>query len=185
MNSNRHYIISKGEKKEKSDIGKLLWTVLELLIVAAVIAGIVIALRDVGLAEDGYVSDGWVICKPGDYVNVRETPRKAGEIVGRFECGDRFRTDWVTRNGYLHVYVSLEVEEAWIHCGYVSAWEPEWSGEVMAVSAEGRVALRKYQGGPRTGWAKPGTAIQVYYSTPEWCVTTRGWIRTEFLEAAE
>lgn len=175
----------KSEKRQ--DVLKLIIVIVELIVAVALIIAIIITLRDIGLAED-YQSDAWIICKPGDYVKVRATPKKSGEVVGRFECGDRFRTDWEVKNGYIHVFVSLEVEEAWIHEGYVSAWEPEWkAGETMTISAEGRVACRRWCDGPRidgkAGWVKPGTVVQIFYYTPEWCCTNRGYIRTEYLEA--
>ena len=139
MIHNSDCIISSQKKKEKSDVTRIILVLIQLLIVAAVIVGIIIALNDVGLADD-YIADVYAICQPGDYVNVRATPKKNGEVVGRFDCGDKFRTDWETQNGYLHVFVSLEVDEAWIHLGYVSAWEPEWkAGEKMTISAEAMI----------------------------------------------
>lgn len=186
MNPNSNFIISNRKKEAKSDIARIIWVVIQLLIVAAVIVGIIIALNDVGLADEDYVADVYAICQPGDFVNVRATPKKNGEVVGRFDCGDKLRTDWETQNGYLHVFVSLEVDEAWIHLGYVSAWEPEWkAGEMMTVSAEGRVACRRWCDGPRidgrAGWVQPGTTVQVFYWTPEWAVTNRGYLRSEYL----
>lgn len=185
MIHNSDCIISSQKKKEKSDVTRIIWVIIQLLIVAAVIVGIIIALNDVGLADD-YIADVYAICKPGDFVNVRATPKKNGEVVGRFDCGDKLRTDWETQNGYLHVFVSLEVDEAWIHLGYVSAWEPEWkAGETAVIVSDGRVACRRWCDGPRidgrAGWVQPGTQIQVFYQTQEWCVTNRGYIRTEYL----
>ena len=185
MIHNSDCIISSQKKKEKSDVTRIILVIIQLLIVAAVIVGIIIALNDVGLADD-YIADVYAICQPGDYVNVRATPKKNGEVVGRFDCGDKLRTDWETQNGYLHVFVSLEVDEAWIHLGYVSAWEPEWkAGEKMTISADGRVACRRWCDGPRItgkgGWVQPGTQIQVFYWTPEWSVTNRGYIKSEYL----
>jgi hypothetical protein len=174
----------KNEKRQ--DTIKLILVIIELIVVVALIVTIIVTLRDIGLAED-YTSDAWIICKPGDYVNVREKPAKNGEIIGRFDCGDKFRTDWEVKNGFVHVFVSLEETEGWIHEGYVSAWEPEWkNGETATIIGDGRVACRRWQDGPRidgrAGWVQPGTQIQVFYWTPEWCVTNRGYIRTEYLE---
>ena len=36
--------------------------------------------------------------------------------------------------------------------------------------------------GERLCWLKPMTELQVFWWTKEWCVTTRGMIRTEFLK---
>ena len=159
----------------------------ELLIIAAVVWLIVFFLKGMGLADGAYESDAWVICQPGEYVNVRRNPGKQAEVIGWFNAGDSFRTDWEIRDGWLHAYVSLEESEGWIYVGYVSAWEPEWKGgESAKVTASGRVACRKYCEGPRIsgrgGWVQPGQEVQIWYRTPEWCVTNRGYIRTEYLE---
>ena len=189
MNHTDNFIISNQKKKEKKDVTRIICVVLQLLIVAAVIVGIIIALNDVGLADDYYESDAWVICKPGDLVNVRACPSNKSTSIGLFECGYVFRTDWEAKNGWIHaINLSLEETEGWIYAGYVSAWEPEWkAGETAVIVSDGRVACRRWCDGPRidgrAGWVQPGTQIQVFYQTQEWCVTNRGYIRTEYLEA--
>ena len=160
---------------------------LEILAIVAVVWLLVWAVQGLGIAEDGYESDAWVICKPGDLVNVRACPSNKSTSIGLFECGYVFRTDWEAKNGWIHaINLSLEETEGWIYAGYVSAWEPEWkAGETAVIESDGRVACRRWCDGPRidgrAGWVQPGTQIQVFYWTPEWSVTNRGYLRSEYL----
>ena len=174
----------------KHNAKRILITALEILAIAAVVWVIVFFLQGMGLADGSYESDAWTVCMPGDYVNVRSKPGRNGEVIGRFECGEKVRTDWEIKNGYVHVFVSLEETEGWIHGGYVSAWEPEWlGGAEAAVVSDGRVACRRWTGGPRIsgrgGWIQPGQTVQVWYRTPEWCVTNRGYLKSEYLEVSK
>ena len=102
MIHNSDCIISSQKKKEKSDVTRIILVIIQLLIVAAVIVGIIIALNDVGLADDYYESDAWIICKPGDLVNVRACPSNKSTSIGLYECGYVFRTDWETKDGWIH-----------------------------------------------------------------------------------
>jgi len=158
----------------------------ELLIIAAVVWVVVFFLQGMGIADGAYESEAWVICQPGKYVNVRRNPGKQAEVIGWFNAGDSFRTDWEIRDGWVHAYVSLEETEGWIYVGYVTAYEPEWrEGTEAEIEADGRVACREYCGGPRIsgrgGWVKPGDTVQVWYWTPEWAVTNRGYIQADYL----
>ena len=121
---------------EKSDVKKIVIVAAELVLVAAAVWVIVSGLMAMGLAEDEYRSQAWVMCRPGDFVNVRAKPGTKAEVIGRFDCGDAFMTDWETRDGWIHaVELGLEETEGWIHLGYVSAWEPEWrNGEEAKVT---------------------------------------------------
>jgi hypothetical protein len=89
---------------------------------------------------------------------------------------------------WLHVVdLSLEYTEGWISSRYMVFDEPEWmAGAEATVDADGRVAIRQYIDGPRVtgraGWAKPGSTLQVFWWSKEWCYTNRGFIRSEYLE---
>jgi hypothetical protein len=173
------------EKKKTPEWVKWMILAAEIIAIVAVIWLIIEGLQVMGLAED-YRGDAWVICKPGDFVNVRSAPKKDAEVIGRFDCGDAFQTDWEAKNGFIHVFVSLEETEGWIFAGYVSAWEPEWrEGETAEIVSDGRVACRRWCDGPRidgrAGWVQPGTQVQIFYWTPEWAVTNRGYIKSEYL----
>ena len=169
------------------DVRKWLIVLAELAVIVGLIIGVIVICQDLGVAEDSYVSDAWVICKPGDLVNVRACPSNKSTSIGLYECGYAFRTDWESHDGWIHaIDLPLEETEGWIYAGYVSAWEPEWrAGETAEITSDGRVACRRWCDGPRItgrgGWVQPGTTVQVFYWTPEWTVTNRGYIKTEYL----
>lgn len=159
----------------------------ELIVIAAVVWVIVFFLQGMGLA-DGSRSKLWVMCKPGDYVNVRAKPSTKAESIGYLQSGDWFYSDLETGNGWIHaVDMSLEETEGWVYVGYVVVEEPVWmGGEEATISADGRVACRRWCDGPRIegrgGWVKPGATVQVFYRTGQWSLTNRGYIKTEYLK---
>ena len=129
-------------------------------------------------AED---ADCWVLCRDADYINIREAPRKRAQIGGRALSAMRLTTDGTERNGFLHVVGVTEAGEGWIHAGYVVYSEPVALGREYMIMAEGRVACRKWIGGPRRSWVRDGDIVTVYYWTPEWCLTDRGYIRSDYV----
>lgn len=135
----------------------------------------------------GAASAEWVICKPGDFVNVRREPAKNSEAVGYLEAGDEFRTDGTVKNGFLKVTPFGENGAGWIFAGFVSEERPEKDGGQYVCTAKKRVACRRWANGPRirgrAGWLYNGGNVRVYYRTGEWSVTSRGYIRSEWLEA--
>lgn len=126
----------------------------------------------------------WILSKTN--VNARRTPDGRGEIVGSLDPGDEFRTDGVCKNGYVRALGIGEYGEAWIYSGYVVTDRVEKSGENHVCVAKNRVACRKWCDGPmiggRGGWLKNGSCVQVFWKSAEWCVTNRGYIKTEWLE---
>ena len=135
-------------------------------------------------AEDQMITC-WVMCKPGDYINVRRTPSTNAMAVGSLEAGDWFETDGTSRNGFIRVYGIGEYGEGWIYCGYVSTEEPKEVFERYVCVAKSRVACRRWMNGPKTQnpWLKNGSNVQVFYMTSEWAMTNRGFIQSEWLEA--
>lgn len=126
----------------------------------------------------------WVMCKPGDYVNVRRSPKKNSVAVGYLECGDSFRTDAESKNGFIKCYGVGEEGEGWIYCGYVTTEEPVKVGKRYVCVAKKRVACRRWMNGPQTQnpWLRNGSTVEVFCEADGWAVTSRGYIRTEFLE---
>lgn len=129
---------------------------------------------------------GWVFCKPGDYVNIRREPDRKSELAGFLDVLEEFQTEWETRDGFVRVY-GVGDGEGWIYAGFVSAEKPEEVMETYVCTAKRRVACRRWIDGPRiagkVGWLKNGGNVTVYYRTSEWSVTSRGYIRSEWLEA--
>lgn len=129
-------------------------------------------------SADGY----FILCKPKSSVNARISARKRAETVGWYDCGDYVETDGKTRNGFAHIVnCSLEVNEAWISMRYLVKDKPVICEIKTVIIGSGRVAARGWVNGRRIAWLKPGQEVTVFAITEEWCVTDRGYIRTEFL----
>lgn len=125
----------------------------------------------------------WVICQPGDEVNVRARATRKSESLGRLTTGDAVLFDGTTRDGFCRVKVPLEEPEGWIHAGYLSTEKPvDMGGALYEVRASGRVAARKYIHGPRRCWVVDGSLVNVYWMAGEWAVTSKGFIQAEYLE---
>lgn len=126
----------------------------------------------------------WAMCKPGSYVTIRRSPQKNAMQVGYLDPLDSFQTDGKTKNGYIHV-IDVGNSEGWVHAGYVVTEEPEAAFEQYYCSSLSRVACRRWISGPRVenyGWIVNGSTVQVFYRTEEWSCTSRGYIKSEFLE---
>ena len=138
----------------------------------------------VSMADD--TATAWALCKPGAQVNVRRSASKKSEIVGYLEVTDEFRTDGKTRNGFLHVISMGEYGDGWVYLGFVSTEKPEPVFENYCVIARNRVACRRWCDGPQVagklGWIYNGSDVTVFYVGDGWAVTSRGYIKAEFLE---
>ena len=176
MDSNKkNYIIAEVKRK---DIALAVALVLAIGILIGVALCCAQALVVSAQAED---ADCWVMCRDADYINIREAPRKKAQAGGRALAAMRLTTDGAERNGFLHVVGVTEAGEGWIHSGYIVYSEPLALGREYMIMAEGRVACRKWIGGPRRCWVRDGDIVTVYYWTPEWCLTDRGYIRSDYV----
>lgn len=135
-------------------------------------------------AEETYTT-AYIMCQPHDYINVRAKPSTRSESYGRFISGDSFQIDGRESKGFLHAKVALESNEGWIYAGYVVFDEPQYCNEQYVISSNGRVAALKYIDGPRRCWVKKGSTVTVVYTSSEWCLTNKGYIRTKYLAKAE
>lgn len=174
MNNHRKYYTTSQKAK----------TIIFVLVVALMLMAAAILAVSFCKGED--LVTCWIMCKPGDYVNVRRTPSKNGMEVGRLDCGDGFLTDGTSSNGWIRVYGIGEYGEGWVYCGYVSIYEPRIVGETYVCVAPNRVACRRWMDGPKAQnpWLKNGSLVQVFVMTDEWAVTSRGYIRSEYLEVS-
>ena len=156
------------------------------IVFSAILAVIVVLVGcAIGGAEenDGMVKC-WILCQPGSQVNVRRTPSKNGMEVGFLEVGDWFWTDGSRKDGWIRCYGIGEYGEGWIYSGYVATEEPVKIFEQYVCVAKNRVACRRWMGGPQTSrpWLKNGSNVDVFYMADEWAVTSRGYIKSEWLE---
>ena len=131
-------------------------------------------------ADEGRV---FILCNPKTPVNVRKTPKKGAEIIGRLDFGDWVDTDFKKKNGYLHVYGITEENEGWIFAGYAIDDQPEkMTGAMANIAANGRVMSYRWVNGKRNRWIEVGTQVIVYAISDEWAVTNKGYIRMKYLE---
>ena len=153
--------------------------------IAAIIALILLAVAMTSAAEPE-TKTLYVICKPDSFVNVRAKPTKTASILGYRECGDAVETDGTRKGSYIHcINLSLEADDGWIHAGYLVEDPPSILEEETRYRncSNGRVALRNYVDGKRRSWAKSGANLTVLVMSDDWSLTTRGFIKTEYLEA--
>ena len=161
-------------------------------IIFALIAAVVLAVTCVvhagnlaARAEEQLITC-WVMCKPGDYVNVREWASTSAQAVGYLESGDSFQTDGSSRNGFIKAIELGECSESWVYSGYVVTEEPVPVFENYSCCAIKRVAIRRWMGGPKvekTPWLVNGSDVSVFYIADGWAITNRGYIQSEWLEA--
>ena len=158
--------------------------IVTVLAVIAAAAGFTAGTAANRAAAENVTAKAWVICQKGDYVNLRAKPSTSSRTVGQVDCGDVLELDGTTENGFARV-VNLTIDspaEVWIHTGYIVFDEPRWYGDTMVVVGNAKVAARKCCEGDLRKWLKPDTEVFVYWWTEEWCVTSKGFIKTEYLE---
>lgn len=167
-------------QEERKDLG---WMIAGALAVGMLIGVMLACLAFTGEAYAEDEGDRWVICQPDSFVFIRERPRKTAGESGRLELGDRVRTDGKKRDGYIHIIdASTESGDGWVAARYLVGDPPVIETGKARNASGGRAAIRRYPGGKRTGWLKKGAEVTVYAWTAEWCVTSRGFIRSDCLE---
>ena len=152
-----------------------------LLVVVAVLIGMVIG--SCGKSEET-LAECWAMCKPGSRVTVRREPSKKAAEAGYLECGDSFRTDGVSVDGWIRCYGAGE--GGWVYSGYVVTEKPKMVMERYICCAVKQVACRKWMAGPQIEgkpWLKHGQNVTVFCMADGWAVTSRGYIKSEWLEA--
>ena len=159
---------------------KILKTIVEIALIAFAILLISTILSSITFAED--LTEAWVICQPHDYINVRMKPKRQSMAVGYAEDGDSILTDGKRQNGFLRCYGIGEDGIGWIHSGYVVYEEPTLINKLAYSISNARVACRKCIGGKVRKWLKNLDDVMVYWMTDTWCVTSEGFVKTEYLE---
>ena len=155
------------------------WLVLGMIFGAIALLAVLI-IRDA--AAEPITEQVWVLCDPESYVTLRSGPGKSKEEFGGALCGAELWTDNKTQNGYLHVVdLPAEQSEGWIISRHIVYDRPIEVNAVMQISSDGRVACRKWVGGKVKDWVNNGDRLTVYWMSPTWAVTSRGYIKSEFL----
>ena len=169
--------MNNGKRFRDTEAGKWAITILELLAIAAVVAGVILLLNSAGLAEDAR----YVMCM--DRVNVRLGASSRSDEIGWLEPGDVVFPDGQKKSGFIHCEIpSIEAGEGWVHKGYLVDEPPEKMNRTGIVSSRAKVQARKNVDGKRTRWLKPGGEVRVYWWTSEWCLTNCGYVKTNFIE---
>ena len=175
MKHHKYYTTSQKEK------------IVGLISLIAIIVVITIALTVSFCKGEDALVKCWVMCKPGNYVNVRRVPSKSGMEVGYLDAGDWFMTDAVSADGFLRCYDIGEYGEGWVYCGYVVTEEPEAVMDTYVCCAPKRVACRRWMNGPQVSgspWLTNLSTVYVYYIADGWACTSHGYIQSEYLEAS-
>ena len=134
------------------------------------------------LAGCGAEIECYAICNPESHIWIRRSPKKGSDEIGYLDCGDNFKTDGKTKNGFIHVIGMTEYGEGWVHKGYVVYDKPEIVNCRGTVAATGRVKLQRYVGGKRIGYIKVCEDVKVFAISEDWAVTNRGFIKLKYLE---
>lgn len=163
----------------ESEVWSWIRTVIEIILI---ICGIVAASILFAEAANAETTECWVLCSPESYVCIHGKPSRNDDAFGGASCGTRLETDGKQRNGFLHV-VNVPAEETtgWISAGYIVYSEPKAVNRTATVISDGRLAARKCVGGKIVKWLKPGQEITVIFRSDDWCYTSAGYVRTEFL----
>lgn len=148
---------------------------------ALIIVLVITFLQDIGLA-DVITEQVWVLCDPDSYVTLRTGPGKNKPDFGGVLCGAELWTDNRKQNGFLHVLeVPAECDTGWISAKYVVYDRPVEVNRRMVITGDGRVACRKWVAGNVKDWIMPGDQLTVYWMSPSCAVTSRGYIKSEFI----
>ena len=127
----------------------------------------------------------FIICEPGTSVNVRISPNTHAEIIGSKFFGDQLIVD-KEKNGFVHITnLNSEYTDGWIFKGFVSEDQPVQMFKKANIVSNARVACRKYVNGKIKCWLANGTEVMIYATSEEWCVTDKGYVKTEFIEIQE
>lgn len=133
-------------------------------------------------AEEESTTTAWALCKPGTYVNIRLWPSKKAAEVGYLDPCDKVEVDGRVKDGFAHI---VEPLDGWVYAGYLTFSEPKAVNANYIVVARKRVATRRWIDGPQMGtrpWLINGSELTVYYISEDWAITSRGFVRSEWLE---
>lgn len=169
------------KQSTKDEARKWIVTIIQILMILGFFWIISLGFQSIGTAED---ATAYILCKPGDYINARSTAAYGKNVIGRLETGDEIQVDGKTKNGFAHcTNPTFEDDECWVYTGYIVFDKPQWmNGRTATVVSNYKLAERKSMTGTVNRWLKPGTEIQVFWWTEEWCVTNRGFVMTKYIE---
>lgn len=123
------------------------------------------------------------------YVNVRERPSTKARVGGRLDFGDAVTVTGSARDGsgttWYQVEGITEQGYGYVCSNYLIPSEPSRCTKTAVIRASGRVAVYRRVDGTRKTWAKAGSTLTIKIYSDTWCLTDKGWIRTEYLEVTQ
>lgn len=123
------------------------------------------------------------VCEKGS-INVRHKPNGHSEICGKLEFGwsvDILGSRKVGKTTWYKVDGITEYGYGWVNGNYLLSSEPSRVMNMYGkIEANGRVATY-FINGTRKGWIKPGQEVRIIIYSDEKCYTTKGWIKTKYL----
>jgi hypothetical protein len=128
-------------------------------------------------AETVYAKQ-YILCK--DYVIIRNWPSRSATEAGQLDPCDEIEIDGKTKNGFAHI---VSPTDGWVWAGNIVGSQPEKTDCLAFVTA--KLACRRWVDGPQIEsrpWLYCGSEIRVFYISDEWAVTSRGYVKSEWLE---
>ena len=125
----------------------------------------------------------YILCK--NYVLVRMWPSRKATEVGQLDPGDEVEIDGKTKDGFAHI---VSPTDGWVWAGNIVHNPVEKVDRPAYVTAKKRVACRKWCDGPQIDekpWMITGSECKVYFMDSEWAVTSRGYVKVEYLEVEQ
>lgn len=123
---------------------------------------------------------GYILCK--SYVIIRQWASKRATEIGQLDPCDTIEIDGRTKDGYAHIVAPVD---GWVHAGFITFSEPRKVDAPGVVTAKKRVAARRWCDGPNVDskpWLISGSEVRIYWMSDDWACTSRGFIRSEWLE---
>jgi SH3-like domain-containing protein len=149
----------------------------------AVVFFLAFLLIGTAVAEAGELKTGWAMCKPDSCVNIRSRPNKHSSVVAHAYMGDEITLTGKKYGKWRHCIFPCEAGEGWIRADYLSTDEPIDIGSGRFEVEKNRTLVRVSAGGKIIRRLNAGDVVSVYLITNEWCVTNKGFIKTECLVA--
>ena len=169
------------KKFHDTDAWKILRTILQLIGISLILFAVFLICGWLISEVKAETTEAYVLCD--SYVNIRKSPSRKSEVIGRFECGEKLTLDGKSKNGFLHcIDMALEDSDGWIHSGYVVYDKPIRADEPATIVSKGRLAARNRVNGDRLRWLKPLASVRVLWWSDDWCVTNCGYVQSRYLE---
>ena len=130
-------------------------------------------------AETVYATQ-WIICK--DYVLIRQWPSRKAAECGQLDPGDEIEIDGKTKDGFAHIVSPID---GWVWAGNIVSSQPEKVECKAYVTANKRLYCRRWVDGPKVEerpYLINGSEVRVFWMNDEWAVTSRGYVKSEWLE---